>query len=406
MPTEAHVCFVSLSTYPLFDPSVDSNFGGSEVRGWLFGTGLAKLPGYRVSFIVLDHGQGAMRRFGRVDVHAHSLYRAAALQPVRAPAAGLWSRIGRRVRALLAPKPFTVGDYAIGPEKLETYQRVDADVYCTFGVGNATADIAAFCRAHGKKFVLFAGSSDDFSASYRADSIEYNAYGSRGDVCHYAIRNADAVITQTDDQKRLLRERFSLEGTTIRNPFDLSGVSEPLAFGQGPRTALWIGKSDLVKQPLVLLQLARLCPSVPFRMVMNRANARVFEQVQAEKPANVEIIERVPFGESDALFRQAYVLVNTSVFEGFPNAFLQAGKYGVPILSLQVDPDGFIAASGCGASAGGDLAALAGQLESLCREPARRDQCGQRAYRYVQEHHRIEDKIAGLDAILRELVPG
>ena len=138
-------------------------------------------------------------------------------------------------------------------------------------------------------------------------------------------------------------------------------------------------------------------------MVMNRANAKVYDQVLSEKPANVRIVEQVPFGDSDGLFREAYALVNTSVFEGFPNTFLQAGKYGVPVLSLQVDPDGFLAASGCGAVAGGDPTRLAAQLEALWRNPGQREEWGRNAYRHVREHHAIEDKIRELDALMRDM---
>ena len=87
---------------------------------------------------------------------------------------------------------------------------------------------------------------------------------------------------------------------------------------------------------------------LPFVMVMNRSVPKVWESVVQQLPANVRLLEKIPFSESDKLFEGALVLLNTSEFEGFPNTFLQAGKYGVPVLSLSVDPDEFITQTGCG----------------------------------------------------------
>src|SRR5690606_14904808 len=100
---------------------------------------------------------------------------------------------------------------------------------------------------------------------------------------------------------------------------------------------LWIGRSDAhVKRPDHLIELAAACPEQHFLMVMTLEDAAVDRAIRERAPANVTILPRVDFDEIERYFKHATLFVNTSDFEGFPNTFLQAAKYRVPILSLRV----------------------------------------------------------------------
>jgi glycosyltransferase involved in cell wall biosynthesis len=139
-------------------------------------------------------------------------------------------------------------------------------------------------------------------------------------------------------------------------------------------------------------------------MVLNRADLGRFREVISQKPANVQIYERIHFQEMDRLFKEAMVLINTSVFEGFPYTFLQAGKFGVPILSLEVDPDGFIQRYHCGKVAMGNKARLLEGLQELIGNPDLWRTCSKNIRDYVESRHELNSVVKQLDGIFRELM--
>jgi hypothetical protein len=51
------VCFISPYNYPLFNPSINTKFGGFEVQIYNITRELAKSSEFAVSVIVADHGQ-------------------------------------------------------------------------------------------------------------------------------------------------------------------------------------------------------------------------------------------------------------------------------------------------------------------------------------------------------------
>ncbi|MDH7499440.1 MAG: glycosyltransferase family 4 protein [candidate division NC10 bacterium] len=401
------ICFVSLYAYPLFNSSLKSPFGGSEVRSWLLGVGLSRFPEHEVSFVVFDHGQEEVEQFDRVKVYRHSYYKGemgGQGSPLRLPSI---DRLGRCVRLIQSRlgRWLGIADHdKIEPRKTQIYQVIDADIYCGFGVSNFTAEVAAFSRRFGKKFVLFAGSDQDLSSSYRPGSRELNLRGSRCDLCYYALMHADLIITQTETQRGLLSERFAREGVTLLSPIDLSeNLPRDERGKRSGRIALWIGKSDQVKRPQKLLELALAFPEIQFVMVLNRSDPGIFEEILRERPSNVQVLEWIPLAEADRLFARAFVLINTSVYEGFPNTFLQAGKHGVPVLSLQVDPDGFIEKHSCGFVGKGNFDQFAKGLHRIYSDPNLRSRFGENIRRYVEEHHALEEKIEQLSHLLAAL---
>ena len=397
----SRICFVTLYAYPLFNPAINHIFGGAEVRAWLFGVGLSKVPGCKVSFIVLNHGQPHVEDYGPIKVYRHSHYRAR--PSFNGRLMGRVQDLLYRFRHPLAPS-LRIDHYRISSTKCFIYEKVDADLYCIFGVSDFSAEIAAFCRRHKKKFVLFSSNDDDFSLDYYPGSERKNAYGSIGSLCHYTIMHADLIVTQTQKQSELLEKRFGRTSATVFNPIELAPKRKVSEIPEGRNVVLWIGKSNRIKRPEILLDLAGLFPDISFVMVLNRSDPKIHGEILRRKTENLLILESVDYRDVETLFAQAFLLINTSVFEGFPNTFLQAGKYGVPILSLQANPDGFIKRYGCGKVTDGNLSEFTKGMKFMISNPDFRHQCSENIKRYVRSHHDLNDKVKELDQILRNIM--
>jgi glycosyltransferase involved in cell wall biosynthesis len=348
-------------------------YGGSELRAWRFARGLAD-RGFTVSLTSFTREPISPDVLGPVTV-------------IEEPApARRWSGLRRRQ---LASDPSAV------------WERADADAYVAFGAADYSALLAHWCRGRGRPLVLMAGSDADFAADYRPGNIEYNPYGSRCDLCYEAVVSATEIVVQTAAQHRLARDRFAREARIITNPVELPSLSSE---GPNREHVLWVGKSDRVKRPEIAVEVARLCPAIGFRLIVNRVDGPSFDQLMSEAPSNVAIVESVPPQDMARQYAGAIALLNTSRFEGFPNAVLEAGSFGVPLLSLCVDPGEIISREGGGALADGDVATLAELVRRYHADPALARAAGRRLQSYVRQHHEASARIGELADLIREIV--
>jgi glycosyltransferase involved in cell wall biosynthesis len=101
----------------------------------------------------------------------------------------------------------------------------------------------------------------------------------------------------------------------------------------------------------------------------------------------LKVLTYVPFDQVEKYFAEAALFVNTSAFEGFPNTFLQAMKYGVPVVSLKVDPDGMLARHGCGAVCDGDFDRLEREVSLLMSDRNRHLHASNCCRAYLERFH-------------------
>jgi glycosyltransferase involved in cell wall biosynthesis len=168
-------------------------------------------------------------------------------------------------------------------------------------------------------------------------------------------------------------------------------------------TVCYLARWDRRKRPEIFLELAARFPDVRF-IALGSSRDRDYERRLREKYAhlpNLEMPGHVDQFDSDAVDRiltRSWVLVNTSVREGLPNAFLEAAAHGCAILSA-VDPDGFASRFGGHVQnddfAGGLASLLTGKWAAL----------GEQARRHVLSTFELESAVEQHLSIYRDLVP-
>jgi len=159
-----------------------------------------------------------------------------------------------------------------------------------------------------------------------------------------SVRSADAVFCPAPCIGARAQQLYGLESTPefVPSPVDLP-QTEPRK-SPAPQV-LFVGRWDPRKRIERFFALAEAFPDVRF-VAVGRAHDERYDQSLRRRFGglpNVELPGFVPrFGERGLyeLYEQSWVLVNTSVREGLPYTFLEAGAFGCALLS-ELDPEGF-----------------------------------------------------------------
>jgi glycosyltransferase involved in cell wall biosynthesis len=401
------ICICLPLAYPRFNSAYLAPFGGLEIRVSLIARELARRGQFKIAFVVGDFGQPHIEEqenitfyswIGR-DLWGVSKTIRCQKDPQYFPL--IKKVINRSLRymewfasKLRKRNPFTgkVADYPITHSMISIFDEVCADIYIVPGNSIFSAEVAFYCQQRGKKFVFQAGSDYDYYPEYRLHPGKSDIYGTSYALKNISIDQAFAHIVQNEQQAQMLKDGYGRNAIIIKNPIDLTpSFSRNLQ----PNTILWIGKSDeRVKRPSLVLELARQLPEYQFVIIMTVAIKETHDQCMkiASTLPNVTLVEFVPFEQIEQYFANARIHLNTSVFEGFPNTFLQAAKYSVPTVSLQVDPGGMLTEYGCGAFCEGDLEKAKQNITSLMTNNSLCAALGKRSFEYVQEFH-DKDKI-------------
>lgn len=285
---------------------------------------------------------------------------------------------------------------------------LSANCQIYFHAGNSPGYVSLFCRLFRKRFVYEIASDalvenkliihkiDEFSPS----KLNLANIGNVID-----IKLAHLIIVQNEYQQLKLKKNFSRYSQKIKMSIPINNGIDPMKASSN--IVLWVGSISGVKQPELFIKLARSMPKAKFRMIGGyNGNKCLYDQVRdaSTKLSNFEYLDVVPFDEIGQYFDEASILVNTSMFEGFPNAFLQAWMYFMPVISLNANPDNLLDHKGLGFHSK-TFCQLIKDVTLVLENERLRKKIGERARAYVRCEHDIEYVICDYIKIFEVVLP-
>jgi hypothetical protein len=364
MPNSAKplkICLFAPEAYSYFVGEYAFFFQEREFRAWLFTRGLSSVPDLDVTVLLKGPRKGP-EVFDGVEIH--SLELSPPLAGASRYANYKWS-----VRQFVASSFPKAEQDRWQREVMAACDQIAADVYCTFGINNNTHLISDYCRDRERKHVIFLGSETHLLDRISEYSLSLLPNGVVSFFAFQLLSDASAVFVPAG-----FAEQPAGDGAFAVHPCPAPLVAEAQDNDSSPsnvRHVLWMGETSDKSRPMEFLELAKAFPEVRFKMLAYSTHVELNQALYERVPRNLELIAAAGMKEIENLFRTAAVFVNTAPADGFVSGCYLAAKHGVPILSLESDPEGFIGEGGGGVLLNGEgerlLSALRDMLGSLDR---------------------------------------
>jgi glycosyltransferase involved in cell wall biosynthesis len=217
-------------------------------------------------------------------------------------------------------------------------------------------------------------------------------------INHLGYRFVAGVVAQLYQQTGKLPVKREV---VIANSVD--GSAAPFAWEKP--FVLWAASVKASKNPEQFLELARSLQDlrVDFLMVGDIVHRSYRDLIMpAEALPNFHYLGVKTYRELNGMLRQARLLAHTCEPEGFPNIMIQAWMQGTPTVSLYYDPDRIIERNQLG-SCSGTFEKFQQDVRTLLANAALREEIGQRAMRFAQEHFNVDENIRQLETFLFEI---
>jgi glycosyltransferase involved in cell wall biosynthesis len=350
------ICFLAFGSFPLLarqDTFYD--VGGSELQQVLIGKELVK-QGYEVIFIDFDYGQPQDTRVNGIRVIK-------TFKPINKT--NVWE-YGLHLHTLM---------FALFQADADIYYQ-RSGIYCIPLI---------FAKLARKPFVY---------------AIPHDSFVSLGGEQRFLLRllryfditYADRVVVQSKYQRDNLEQVFNRKSYLLKSICDIKG--EEVVKCATP-LVLWVATMREWKQPQVFLDLAKMFPDITFCMIGGpSSDMTLYRRIQSEagKIHNLRFLGFIPMHKVHTFFEKAWVFVNTSTMEGFPNTFFHAWSHYTPVISLHVDPDEIICKNALGFHAG-NFYQMVTDLHCLIENDNLRQQFGLNGRLYVEQEHNKEQII-------------
>ena len=203
-------------------------------------------------------------------------------------------------------------------------------------------------------------------------------------------RWSDLILTQTEHQRRMLKERMGFDSVVVPNGHPVPRGPFPK---EEPPLISWVANIKPIKRPFEFLEVCRAFEGEDVRFVMagRRDTASYQTELDAslERMRNVEYLGEVKPDRANEIIGRSTLFVNTSESEGFSNTYIQAWMRETPVITLSADPDGILEREGIGKRTD-TVENMISVIRSLLGDTARLRDMGARAREYAKKEHDID----------------
>lgn len=290
---------------------------------------------------------------------------------------------------------------------------INADLYYYRHHKYSIGLIAIICKIFGKKYVWSVIHNDYCRKNASINTLieSYKKYKSLLKILakcklkfeyvlfNFGVNNADLIIAQNKIQKRTIKQEFSKKSIIIYNSHPLPKEDTSKKKNQ----IIFVSTMRFFKQPEIFAQVAGKLRNSSLMFLAVGENYGEKDKAERLKELfcqnNVKYIGACPLEMVNRLIGESKVLVNTSLNEGFPNTFIQAWLRGVPVVSLNVDPDNLIKTKKLGFFSGGDIDKLTEEIVLLIQDQKLWKKLSDNCKNFAVKHFDISKTVTKLSEI-------
>jgi len=292
---------------------------------------------------------------------------------------------------------------------IRLYKMADADIY--HSIENQMSSYMALKAMPNRKHVIWFQDPYDEDV-YRKMSLVNKEYEWNTDLkvkfyctlpfLRMACNSADALFTQARSFIPLVKRLYQPKGEILYLPNPVEIPETKIEKSCEP-TVCFLGRWDPQKRVEKFLQLAKKFPKIKF-VAMGKSHDEttdIWLRKKYRRLPNLEMAGLVSEEEKRRLLAESWILINTSVHEGLPIAFLEALAHGTAILSY-VDPDKYVSRFGYYVKEDSSKCLEIG-LKKLLDDDLWKEKA-EEGYVYVRRHHEVGKIIKRWIEIYKELL--
>ena len=261
----------------------------------------------------------------------------------------------------------------------------NGDVYYHNCAEHITGQVSLWCKLNNKPFIYSVASDADCQLDLPTLKSKREKFFFR-----YGLTHANLVIAQTKKQQFQLKFIYDLDSEVINMPATppdyIKNFKRSKLFSK--QKVVWVGRIHYVKRPEWIIKIAQAMPDVQFEVLGPPSDdsehiKSVLNELKTTK--NIDYLGKVNRYDMPAVYQNASILCCTSIYEGFPNTYLEAWSYGVPVITT-IDPDDIIKNYQLGFQALTQQEFIL-KIRALLEEPDKWEEFSKNSHSYYLQHH-------------------